>query len=46
MKQWCEHHELSFPDFNPNEIPALRDRIVYPVPESAVRNEDEKRGTK
>ena len=45
VKQWREHHELPFPDFAPNEIPALRDKIVYPVPESAVRNEDEKHGT-
>ena len=45
VKQWREHHELPFPDFAPNEIPALRDKIVYPVPESAVRNEDKEHGT-
>ncbi len=45
VKQWREHHELPFPDFDPNEIPALRDKIVYPVPESAVRNEDKEPGT-
>ncbi len=40
VKEWREHHELPFPDFDPNEIPALRDQIVYPAPESAVRKED------
>ena len=45
VKQWREHHELPFPDFNPDKIPSLRDQIVYPAPESAVRNEDRERGT-
>ena len=45
VNRWREHHELPFPDFDPNEIPALRDKIVYPVPESAVRNEDKEPGT-
>jgi MscS family membrane protein len=45
VKQWREHHELPFPDFAPNEIPALRDKIVYPAPESAVRNDDKEHGT-
>jgi len=42
VKEWREHHDFPFPDFNPNEIPALRDQIVYPAPESAVRKEDKK----
>jgi MscS family membrane protein len=42
VKEWREHHEFPFPDFNPNEIPALRDQIVYPSPESAVRKDDKK----
>jgi MscS family membrane protein len=46
VKQWREHHELPFPDFDPKEIPTLRDQIVYPAPESAVRNEDEEPKTK
>jgi MscS family membrane protein len=45
VKQWREHHELPFPDFNPDKIPSLRDQIVYPAPESAVRNEDREPGT-
>jgi MscS family membrane protein len=46
VKQWREHHELPFPDFDPKEIPTLRDQIVYPAAESAVRNEDEEPKTK
>jgi MscS family membrane protein len=45
VKLWREHHDLPFPDFNPDEIPALSDQIVYPAPESAVRNEDKVPGT-
>jgi MscS family membrane protein len=40
VQQWRDHHELPFPDFNPDEIPGLRDQVVYPAPESAVRKDE------
>jgi MscS family membrane protein len=45
VAQWRQHHDLPFPDFDPKEIPALRDQIVYPEPESAVRNESKEPGS-
>jgi MscS family membrane protein len=40
VQEWRDHHEFPFPDFNPDEIPALRDQIVYPAPESSVRKDE------
>jgi MscS family membrane protein len=43
VREWREHGELPFPDFNPSEIPGLKGQIVYPAAESAVRKDDGKK---
>ena len=36
--RWRQERQLPFPDFRPEQIAELQDRIEYPPPESALRN--------
>jgi len=39
VQRWRERGELPFPDFRPDQVDPLRDRIEYPPPESALRSD-------
>jgi MscS family membrane protein len=38
VQQWRDQHQLPFPDFAPADKSAFRGSIVYPQPESAIKN--------
>jgi MscS family membrane protein len=38
VKRWRQEGKLPFPDYSPEEISAMRNRIAYPPPESVLRN--------
>jgi MscS family membrane protein len=38
VQQWKQERKLPFPDYPPEEISAMRNRIAYPPPESVLRN--------
>jgi MscS family membrane protein len=38
VQQWKQEGKLPFPDYPPEEISAMRNRIAYPPPESVLRN--------
>jgi MscS family membrane protein len=39
VQQWRDQHQLPFPDFAPEDKSAFRGSIVYPQPESAIKNQ-------
>ena len=39
VQQWRDQHNLPFPDFAPEDKSAFRGSIVYPPPESAIKNQ-------
>jgi MscS family membrane protein len=39
VRQWRERGELPFPDFRPDEVGDMRDRIEYPPPGSSLRTD-------
>jgi len=39
VQQWRDQHQLPFPDFAPADKAAFRGSIVYPQPESAIKNQ-------
>ena len=38
VRQWREQSELPFPDFSPEAIAEMNNKIEYPPPDSALRN--------
>jgi MscS family membrane protein len=38
VQQWRQEGKLPFPDYPPDEISAMRNRIAYPPPESVLKN--------
>ena len=38
VRQWREKGELPFPDFSPEMIEEIDNRLEYPPPDSAMRN--------
>jgi hypothetical protein len=38
VQQWKQRRKLPFPDYPPEEIFAMRNRIAYSRPESVLRN--------
>ncbi len=41
VQQWLERGELPFPDFRPQQVADMRDRIEYPPPASSLRGRTE-----
>ena len=42
VRQWREQGELPFPDFSPEKISEIDNKLEYPSPGSALRNKDTK----
>jgi MscS family membrane protein len=44
VRQWRDQGELPFPDFSPETIAEINNRLEYPPPDSAVRKESRSKG--